>query len=244
MPYRNDRDRCRRHRAHLRRARRARDPAGPHVGRSQPGAHVGLCLHNSIAHVELMLGVLQGAVRFRSTSTGATPKSNGSTSSTTPISSSCGAMPTSTRPRFDARVHARRTGAGLRSSFRRRPLRALHGRHDRAAEGRGVAPGRHLLRGARRREPGRAADHRARARSRASVVDNPAQRLRAVPPARRSRTGAVRLARARPARCTRAASGRRSARCSAAARSCSTPSRTSTWTRVLDLIDTRARRTR
>ena len=53
-------------------------------------------------------------------------------------------------------------GARSRPALARRPLRALHGRHHRPAEGRGVAPGRHVLRRPRQRQSRRAADHRAR----------------------------------------------------------------------------------
>ena len=62
-----------------------------------------------------------------------------------------------------------------------------------------MAPGGHLLRRARRRESGRTADHRPPRPSPRSVLDNPAQRLRAFLPPGRARTAAVRGARARSA---------------------------------------------
>ena len=55
---------------------------------------------------------------------------------------------------------------------------ALHGRHDRPAQGRGVAAGGHVLRRTRQREPGRSADHRARADPRVG-----ARQPRPAPPA-------------------------------------------------------------
>ncbi len=129
-------------------------------------------------------------------------------------------------------VRAARRGrcadARLRSAFGRRPLRALHRRHDRSAEGRGVASRGHLLRRARRRESGRTADHDARGH-RPLGVGQPGATTARVPAARTSpdhpsscRSHSVRW-------CTPAVSGRRSARSSAAGSSCSTRIRASRW---------------
>ena len=139
-------------------------------------------------------------VRFRSTSTGATPKSNGSTSSTTPISSSCGAMPTSTPPPSTLR---RRCAVAPERDFGPRSGDDRYVLYTGGTTGqpKGVVWRQEdiFFGGARRREPGRAADRRARPNRRVRRRQPRAATAR-VPPARRSRTGAVRLARARTAR--------------------------------------------
>ena len=145
-----------------------------------------------------------------------------------PISCSAGATPMSAADRFEPFVAAGSPDARLRRTIRRRPLHPLHRRHDRPPEGRGVASGGHLLRRARRREPRRPADRQSRSDRRVRRRQ-PCATIACVPPARRPGPDAVRR-RSRSVRsCTRAANGRRSARCSAAASSCSTPTRTSTW---------------
>ena len=93
---------------------------------------------------------------------------------------------------------ARAVGLGRarpRPALPRRPLRALHRRHDRPAEGRRVAPGRHVLRRPRQREPGRTADHRARSRSRRRCSTTPRNGCgRSCRPATRAVTQFVSLA--------------------------------------------------
>ena len=66
------------------------------------------------------------------------------------------------RRRSRPRSTAASARARSRAPLRRRPLRALHRRHHRHAEGRAVAPRRHLLRRDGRREPGRSADRTTR----------------------------------------------------------------------------------
>ena len=104
----------------------------------------------------------------------------------------------------DARLRRRTLGAAstardLGPRSRRRPLRAVHRRHDRHAEGRGVAPRGHLLR--RDWAAGTRAVRRSRdpTTSRRRSIDNPAQRLRPFLPAGDAGPRAVRLARARSA---------------------------------------------
>ena len=104
------------------------------------------------------------------------------------------------RPGVRGRCSPRRRRRATSAPVRRRPLRPLHGRHDRPAEGCGVASGGHLLRRARRREPRRPADRATRRRSARDVLAEPGQRVAPFLAAGRSRPGRVRRAVARAAR--------------------------------------------
>ncbi len=149
--------------------------------RRAAGDHVGLYLRNSVAHLEAMLACYKARAvpinvnyRYvadelalplrRRRSRRAVPRRRHDARTSTRSRSP--ALLLDVDRRFRRVRGARAVGlrdARLRPALRRRPLRALHRRHHRPAEGRGVAPGGHVLRRARQREPGRPADHRTRA---------------------------------------------------------------------------------
>ena len=213
--------------------RRARRPVDPSRARSAPTsapapARTSACyLGNSIAHLEAMLALLQGARASRSTSTTAT-----STTSSLPVRRR---RPRRLALRRDDRATAPRAASRSASlstrtdptttrSSRPRRRRATSGPAPRDdhyvlytggttghAEGCGVAPGRHLLRA--RSAAGIPADRRSRrprrSRPRWSTIPRNAcarssrRAIRARNSSSRSRSGRS---------CTRAVSGRRSAR--------------------------------
>ena len=160
----------------------------------EPGEHVGLYLHNQAEHLEAMLGcykrravpinvnyrygpdelaylfddaeivALVYGAEYREIVTGLRPRlaklrvliEVGDGDARRPIA----------RRRLRVGARGRADDPGVRAPLGRRPLRALHRRHDRHAERRRVAAGRHVLRDARRREPGRHSDRASRRRSR------------------------------------------------------------------------------
>ena len=166
------------------------------------GDHVGLYLRNSVAHVELMLACYKARAVPINVNYRYTDDELQYVADDADLVALCHDA--------DARSATRLRGARSRSRYERwqrdfaigplgrRPLRALHGRHDRSAEGRRVAPGGHVLRRARRREPGRTADHRPPSH-RGVGARQPRATPARVPAAGRSRAAAVRLARARSA---------------------------------------------
>ena len=91
------------------------------------------------------------------------------------------------RPRVRARDRRRVGRARPRPALARRPLRPLHGRHDRHAEGRRVAPGGHLLR--RRSAAGTPAVRRSPRPSRSGVGARQPRAAPAAVPARRRHAG-------------------------------------------------------
>ena len=178
------------------------------------GDHVGLYLRNSVAHLEVMLACYKARavpinVNYRYVTDELQYLCDDAdlvalfhdddtvehvAAARSPAARADRRSPV--RAEYDALVASGASDARPRPPLPRRPLRPLHRRHDRPAQGRGVAPGGHVLRRARQREPRRPADQRARSRSAASVLDNPAQRLRPFLPPGDDRD-AVRLARAR-----------------------------------------------
>ena len=234
--------------AHLRRARRPRQPARARARRARRRARAttSRCTSTTPPSTSKACSPRSSSARCRSTSTTATSRTSCAISSTTPTRSrSCStasSRPSSPRsapslPRlhtfiavddgsdrdrrdvglaaddYEARARRPHRRPRLRPTLRRRPVPPLHRRHHRHAQGRDVAPRRHLL-----RRDGR----RGRRRARRS------------PRPRRSRSGAASRARAasRSARsCTAPRTGWRSARCSWAGPSSSRPSTASTRSR-------------
>ena len=243
--------RLRRRPPHLRRARRARDPPRARARAtpaSAPATTSALYLRNSVEHLEAMLACYKAARRpdqrqlplrrrrARSTSRRRRPRR--------PVPRRRHRPRTSRAVRAPRRLRARRSPARRRtkplvrvrlgrtrprSALARRPLRALHRRHDRPAQGRGVAPGGHLLR--RDSAAGTRAVRRSTAPEQIARVGarQPRAAAAAVPPARRPGPDAVRVARARAADAReRAVVGARHAARRRQGRALR-PTRTSTW---------------
>ncbi len=240
----------RRRTAELRGARRAHRPGSRTLLAArgvQPGEHVALYMRNSIEHLEAMLACYKLRavpinVNYRYVDDELAYLLADADAVALVHDAEVRARARTRRPDVDAvrfaldvddpvvggRARGRVDGARSRPPLPRRPLRALHGRDDRHAEGRGVAARGHLLLGDGRREPRRPADRTARARSRVRSSTTPRNASgRSWPRATPDRRSSCRSRSVRS--CTRAVSGRRSGRCSAAARSCCTTSRTSTW---------------